>query len=93
MPIDYVLSTINGNHRDVKPTRISITRLIELEKLHENKLEAQNNVGTNQWNIFMRSQHKHTKKFQFGDYVLRFPKGEKINLGKFKKRWFGPFRV
>ncbi len=33
------------------------------------------------------------KKFQFGDYVLWFPKGEKTNMGKFKKRWFGPFRV
>jgi hypothetical protein len=31
--------------------------------------------------------------FQFGDYVLWFPKGEKTHLGKFKKRWFGPFRV
>jgi hypothetical protein len=33
------------------------------------------------------------KKFQFGDYVLWFPKGEKTYLGKFKKRSFGPFRV
>jgi hypothetical protein len=24
---------------------------------------------------------------------LWFPKGEKTHLGKFKKRWFGPFRV
>jgi len=41
----------------------------------------------------MWSQPKNTeKKFQFGDYVLRFPKGEKT-LGKFKKRWFGPFKV
>jgi hypothetical protein len=33
------------------------------------------------------------KKFQFGDYVLWFPKGGKTHLGKFKKRWFGPFMV
>jgi hypothetical protein len=33
------------------------------------------------------------KKFQFGDYVLWFPKGEKTHMGKFKKRWFGPFKV
>jgi hypothetical protein len=26
------------------------------------------------------------KKFQFGDYVLWFPKGEKTHMGKFKKR-------
>jgi hypothetical protein len=32
-------------------------------------------------------------KFQFGDHVLWFPKGEKTYLGKFKKRWFRPLRV
>ncbi len=42
----------------------------------------------------MWSQHKHTKKkFQFGDCVFQFPKGENTHLGKFKKRWFGPFKV
>ncbi len=42
----------------------------------------------------MWSQKKHTKKkFQFGDYVLWFSKGEKSHLGKLKKRWFGPFKV
>ncbi len=42
----------------------------------------------------MRSQQKNTKKkFQFGDYVLWFPKGEKLHMDKFKKRWFGPFKV
>ncbi len=33
------------------------------------------------------------KKFQFGDYVLWFPKGEKTYMGKFKKRYFGPLWV
>ncbi len=42
----------------------------------------------------MRSQQKNTKKkFQFGDYVLWFPKGEKLHMNKFKKKWFGPFKV
>jgi len=40
------------------------------------------------------SQQKNTeKKFQFRGYVLWFPKGEKTHLGRFKKRWFGAFRV
>ncbi len=57
-------------------------------------MEAQNNVGTNQWSRFLLSQQKNIKnKFQFGDYVLWFPKGEKTQMGKFKKRWFGPFKV
>jgi len=42
----------------------------------------------------MWSQQKHTKKkFHFGDYVLWFPKGEKTHMGKFKKKWFEPFKV
>jgi len=40
MPIEYVLPTINGDHINAKPTRIPTVRIIELEKLQENKLEA-----------------------------------------------------
>ncbi len=43
----YVLLTINGDHRDAKPTKVLIPRIIKLEKLHENRLETQNNVGVN----------------------------------------------
>ncbi len=42
--------------------------------------------------ISMESTKTHKKKFQFGDYVLWFSKGEKTQLGKFKKKWFGPFQ-
>jgi hypothetical protein len=56
MPTKYVLPTINGDHKDVEPTRVLTTRIIKLEKLHENKLEVQINVGTNQWNIFLWNQ-------------------------------------
>jgi hypothetical protein len=70
------------------------TRITELEKLQENELEAQNYVEASQWSKFLWSQQKNTEnKFQFKDYVLWFPKGEKTHLGKFKKRWFGPFKV
>jgi len=51
-------------------------------------------VGVNQWSKFMWSQQKNTKKkFQFGNYVLWFPKGGKTHIGKIKKRWFSPFKV
>jgi hypothetical protein len=51
-------------------------------------------VGANQWSKFVWIQQKNIKKkFEFGDYVLWFPKGEKTHLSKFKKKWFGPFRV
>jgi hypothetical protein len=86
MLIKYVLLAIYGNHRDAKPTKVLTTIITELEKLHENRLEVQNNVGVNQWNKFLRSQQKILRRSsKFGDYVLWFP--------KFKKRWFGPFKV
>jgi hypothetical protein len=32
-------------------------------------------------------------QFNFGDYVLWFPKGNKSLLGKFTRKWFGPYKV
>jgi hypothetical protein len=40
MPTKYVLLAISGEHKNVEPTRVLITRIIELEKLQKNKLEA-----------------------------------------------------
>jgi hypothetical protein len=47
MPIKYVLPTNSGDHKDVEPTRVLIAKIIELKKLHENRLKAKNNVGAN----------------------------------------------
>jgi hypothetical protein len=41
------MSAIIRDHIDVEPTRVLITRITKFEKLHENRLEAQNNVGAN----------------------------------------------
>jgi hypothetical protein len=57
----YVLPTINGDHRDVKPTRVLTTRIIKVEKLQEKKLEAQNNVEENQL-IFVELAQKHREQ-------------------------------
>jgi hypothetical protein len=43
-----VLPAINGDHRNVLLAKVLITRITKLEKLHEKKMEAQNNVGANQ---------------------------------------------
>jgi hypothetical protein len=40
MPKEYVLLAISGGHRDVKPTKMLTTRITELEKLQENRLEV-----------------------------------------------------
>jgi hypothetical protein len=36
MPTQYVLPAISGDHKDVKPIRVLIAKIIELEKLQEN---------------------------------------------------------
>jgi hypothetical protein len=48
-PQRYILSTISGDPRDAKSTKMLIAIIIELEKLQENRLKVQNNVGANQW--------------------------------------------
>ncbi len=47
MPIQYVLLVISANHKYVKPTKILTAKITKMEKLQENKWEAQNNVGEN----------------------------------------------
>jgi hypothetical protein len=47
MPTKYVLSDISGDHKNAEPTKVLTTRIIELEKLQENRLEVQNNVRAN----------------------------------------------
>jgi hypothetical protein len=47
LPTKYVLSAINGDHKDAKPTKVLIAKVIELQKLQENKLESQNDVRAN----------------------------------------------
>ncbi len=42
----------------------------------------------------MWGQQKHLEKqLSFGDYVLWFPKGSKSHLGKFTRKWFGPYKI
>ncbi len=77
MPIEYVLPAINGDHRNVEPTRVLITIIIELEKLQENKLEVKKNVGTNQWNKFLWSQYKNTNKIQIWRLCFMVSQGKR----------------
>ncbi len=41
----------------------------------------------------MESTKKSKKKFNFGHYVLWFPKGNKSCLGKFTRKCFGLYRA
>jgi nitrate reductase beta subunit len=39
MPIKYVMSAINVDHKDAEPTKVLTTKIIDLEKLQVNKLK------------------------------------------------------
>ncbi len=41
----------------------------------------------------MESTKESGKKFNFGDYVLWFSKGNKSHLVKFTRKLFGPYKV
>ncbi len=84
----------SGNERDNISMKVLISRIVELEKLQEAKMEAAKIKGIHQWNRTLWNQQKNLEKqFNFGDYVLWFPKGNKSHLGKFIRKWFGPYRV
>jgi hypothetical protein len=40
MPIKYVFLAFSGDHRDANLIRVFISKLIDLEKLQTNKLQA-----------------------------------------------------
>jgi hypothetical protein len=40
MSIEYVLLAMSGDHRYAEPTKVLTARIIELEKLQENRLEV-----------------------------------------------------
>ncbi len=57
-------------------------------------MQATETINIQQWNKALWSQQKNPEKqFNFGDYVLWFPKGNKSHLGKFTRKWFGPYKV
>ncbi len=47
MSMKYVILAISGDHINAKRTRVLTSKIIELEKLEENKLEVLNTMGAN----------------------------------------------
>ncbi len=49
LPMKYLLPSKSGQNYDPTHVRVLNIRLLELEKLQENQLVAQDLVGSNQW--------------------------------------------
>ncbi len=74
--------------------KVLTSRITELKKLQETTIQATETTRIQQWNITLWNQQKNLqKKNSFGDYVLWFPKGNKSHLGKFTRKWFGPYKI
>ncbi len=50
MPIGYVFQALTGDHRYPNHVRVLTSNLTQLEKLQNEKLQAQEIVGNKQWN-------------------------------------------
>jgi hypothetical protein len=46
LPIEYVMLAFNGDHIDANPIRVFTSKLIELEKLQNDKLQAEGTIGS-----------------------------------------------
>jgi hypothetical protein len=90
MPTKYVLPAISGDHKDAKPTRIQTTIIAKLDKLQEFRLEAQKNVGKNQWNTFVESIETHRENFPIWKLCYLVSQGRKDTFGKIQEKmvWF-----
>jgi hypothetical protein len=95
MPTEYIVPTRwTVGALDFIPTRVLTARLVDLEQMDSARHHAQQVAGERQWSRALWSQqHYRQKDFQLGDYVLWYPKGQKEHVGKFKNRWFGPYRI
>ena len=95
MPTEYIVpiqrKTTNLNFTQ---HRVLAARIADLDNLDETRLKAQTHQGQTQWN---RAQWVQTQgkphQFRMGDYVLWFPKGANVHIGKLRNKWFGPYRV
>jgi hypothetical protein len=68
--------------------------MVELEHLDETCNEIVKWIGTRKWNTSLCVQQNHKiKTFVMGETILLFPKGRKEHTKKFKKPWFGSYKI
>jgi hypothetical protein len=94
MPIEYIIPITSGNEKDNTLERILISKITKLKKLQETRMQVIETVGIQQWSRALWNQQKNpNKQFDFGDYILWFPSGNKSHLTKFIRKWFGLYKV
>ena len=95
MPTEYIVP-IQQTTTDLDFTqhRVLAAKIADLDKLDETRLKAQTHQGQAQWNRaqWVQTQDK-PHQFRMGDYVLWYPKGANVHVGKLQNKWFGPYQV
>jgi hypothetical protein len=82
----YMLPSKPSPIYDPNPMKILTNHLLELEKLHENRLVAQDLIVSNQWNPSLWSQNQYIEtKYEFGDYVFWLSRAIKVHTSKFQR--------
>jgi hypothetical protein len=58
MPIEYIVLVVCGNERDNTPVRVLTSRIIELKKLQEDRMQVGEIARIQQWKRTLWSQEK-----------------------------------
>jgi hypothetical protein len=58
MPTKYIVLVTNGNQKDNISMKVLTSRVLELEKLQEVRMEVGETIGSQQWNRTLWSQQK-----------------------------------
>jgi hypothetical protein len=89
MPIEYIPLVIGNDHIKGNLVKVLTSKVLELKKLQEDRLQSKVKSRTQQWNMVLWNQRKNTKKwFKFGDFVLWFLKGSTSHFKKLLRFFF-----
>ncbi len=70
------------------------SRITQLEKLQETRIQVIETTGFQQWNIIVWSQQKNLLKNSILVIMFcGFQRANKSHLGKFTRKWFGPYKI
>ncbi len=62
MPTKYIVLVVGGNERDNTLVKVLTSKIRELEKLQEARMQAIEIIGIQKWNRAICSQQKNPKK-------------------------------
>ncbi len=89
MPIEYIPLVIGNDHIKGNLVKVLTSKVLELKKLQEDRLQSKVKSRTQQWNMVLWNQRKNTKKwFKFGDFVLWFLKSSTSHFKKLLRFFF-----